>query len=460
MRPIVSNVNAPSYKIAKWLVCEVKKLKKIDSFSVKNFFDFVKKISGLRLNGNEIMISFDVASLFPSVPVEIALQEFKKYLDNLELESEKKTIYFEVAQLCMNQSYFQFREKIYKVERGTNMGNPLSPLISELFMSAFEINLNERGLLPRVWHRYVDDVFAIVDRDDIQKILDILNSQYDSINFTCEPETNGKLPFLDLELQRVSDKIDVGVYHKPTSTMRTITSDSHCPVQHKQAAYHALIHRLCRLPLSAANFKREYEYIKETARVNGYSENMIDKLVKKHSNKVKRSKLTSFFTQNTPSQDKQRVSMSFEPVITNKLKSKFAENRLEIVYKNNGKLQNLLGSTKDKIPVLQKSGIYSIECGDCKRKYWGQTKRNIEIRYKDHISCVRLNHPYKSAVASHILVDGHENINIDSLSLVKQVFNERRLDAYEAFYIQCDDNALNQDRGNVESCLLSLAKNN
>ena len=75
-----------------------------------------------------------------------------------------------------------------------------------------------------------------------------------------------------------------------------------------------------------------------------------DKLVRKHSNKVKRSNLTSFFTQNTPSQDKQRVSMSFEPVITNKLKSKFAEHRLEIVYKNNGKLQNL---TKDKMKCIQ-----------------------------------------------------------------------------------------------------------
>lgn len=267
----------------------------------------------------------------------------KKYLDSLSFDNEKKAVYFEVAQLCMNQSYFQFREKTYKVEHGTNMGNPLSPLISELFMSAFEINLSERGLLPRVWHRYVDDVFAIVHKNDVDKTLEILNNQFSSIRFTCEPEKDGKLPFLDMELQRVRSKIEIGIYHKPTSTLRTITSDSHCTIQHKLAAYHSFIHRLCRLPLSIANFKIEYEHIKRVAKVNGYSEHMVDNLIRKYSKKVRQSNLTTFFTQNA-SQDKQKVSMSFEPVITNKIKQKFKEHNLEIVFKNNNKLQNLLGS--------------------------------------------------------------------------------------------------------------------
>lgn len=150
--------------------------------------------------------------------------------------------------------------------------------------------------------------------------------------------------------------------------------------------------------------------------------------------------------------------MSFVPTITNKLKSKFSEHQLEIVHRSDQKLQNVLGSTKDKIPCLQKSGIYAIKCNDCERKYYGLTKRNIETRFKDHLQCVRLNHPNKSAVAAHILNDGHENINIDCVSLVKQVNDERRLDAYEAFYIQSDDNALNLDRGNIESCLFAQAR--
>lgn len=355
----------------------------------------------------------------------------------------------------MKQSFFQFREKIYQVEFGTNMGNPLSPLIAEVFMANFEMTLKEWGILPRIWHRYVDDIYAVVHMSEVNDILEILNGQFETIKFTCEQENDQKLPFLDLELQRKDNKIEVAVYHKPTTTMRTITSDSHCPIQHKQAAYHSAVHRLCKLPLSISNFKREYEYLKETARVNGYNPDLIDKLTKLHSKKVTRSNLSTFFSLREEEEEYSRVSMRFEPNITNKLKTKYRENGMEIVYRNECKLMNLLGSTKDKTPLLKKSGIYEIECGKCKKKYYGQTKRNIETRVKDHKSYIRLNQPNKSAIASHMIFECKENINIENVKLLQQVNDDRRLDAYEAHYIQCDNNALNLDRGNIESCLFS-----
>lgn len=41
-------------------------------------------------------------------------------------------------------------------------------------MAAFEIKLKKDGLLPRVWHRYVDDVFAIVHKNEIKNDTGIL----------------------------------------------------------------------------------------------------------------------------------------------------------------------------------------------------------------------------------------------------------------------------------------------
>lgn len=64
----------------------------------------------------------------------------------------------EASELCMNQSQFQFRYKFYKLKDGTCMGNQLSCFVANVFMCFFE---NELGnLLPHVWLRYVDDVFA------------------------------------------------------------------------------------------------------------------------------------------------------------------------------------------------------------------------------------------------------------------------------------------------------------
>lgn len=142
MRQIVSSINTPSYKIAKWLVNEFRKLPPFDGFSIKNSFAFVNKIKDGAISDSEVMISFDVSALFPNIPVGEALCELKKHLDKLDLPVEKRDTYFNAAKLCMEQNFFQLRNKFYKVAEGTNMGNPLSPLIADCFMSALENELN------------------------------------------------------------------------------------------------------------------------------------------------------------------------------------------------------------------------------------------------------------------------------------------------------------------------------
>lgn len=75
-------------------------------------------------------------------------------------------------------------------------------------MLVFETELEKHNLLPRLWVRYVDDVFAITKRENVNDINQILNSRSDSIKFTHKIESNYKLTLLDLELHRVDNKID------------------------------------------------------------------------------------------------------------------------------------------------------------------------------------------------------------------------------------------------------------
>lgn len=74
------------------------------------------------------------------------------------------------------------------------------------------------------------------------------------------------------------------------------------------AGFHSAIHRLCKLPLSVANFKKEYDYIKQVAKINGYDCSLVDRLVYKHSEKVRKSNLSSFFTQNDENIELKRVA--------------------------------------------------------------------------------------------------------------------------------------------------------
>jgi len=71
MRTIVSNINAPTYNLAKYLVKVFSSFKKFDCLSVKNNINLIKKLSNIKIIENEILISFDIVALFPSIPIEI-----------------------------------------------------------------------------------------------------------------------------------------------------------------------------------------------------------------------------------------------------------------------------------------------------------------------------------------------------------------------------------------------------
>lgn len=91
MRPIVSNSNAPSYKLAKCFVHIFTNFKCFDSFSIKNNVQLVKKLKIIRFESNNRLISFDVVALFLSFPINLTIHFTKTWLEQLEIEKKKRT---------------------------------------------------------------------------------------------------------------------------------------------------------------------------------------------------------------------------------------------------------------------------------------------------------------------------------------------------------------------------------
>jgi hypothetical protein len=84
------------------------------------------------------LASFDVESLSPGIPVDEALELLKAWLAEQDLSDEERSMYHEMASVCMSQNYFPFDTKFYQKTCGTAMGNALSPFLANLFMSFFE----------------------------------------------------------------------------------------------------------------------------------------------------------------------------------------------------------------------------------------------------------------------------------------------------------------------------------
>nr|VZI48796.1 unnamed protein product [Spirometra erinaceieuropaei] len=72
LRPIVSLIGAPNYKISKWLFHQLHPLTKDSENSIEDSNEFLDNLKGVSVATDEIMVSFDVVSLFTSIPLDLA----------------------------------------------------------------------------------------------------------------------------------------------------------------------------------------------------------------------------------------------------------------------------------------------------------------------------------------------------------------------------------------------------
>ena len=77
MRPIVSAINSPSYKLPKGLTHILTPLAGNTAYTVRNSTAFVERIWELQTTPQDTLVSFDVKNLFTQVPVEAALKRLK-----------------------------------------------------------------------------------------------------------------------------------------------------------------------------------------------------------------------------------------------------------------------------------------------------------------------------------------------------------------------------------------------
>ncbi|XP_055589699.1 uncharacterized protein LOC129741910 [Uranotaenia lowii] len=339
------------------------------------------------------------------------------------------------------------------------MGSKLSPLLAELFMSDFEGDLEKREkLFPRVWWRYVDDIFATVKERYLPQTLELLNSQHSSIKFTVEKEVDGKLPFLDLLISRKDDStVKFGIYRKPTSTDRYITGDSNHFGAQKQAAFHSMAHRLFNIPMENSEFESEKERILLAANLNGYDEKFVYKILRKHERKRFRSNATTFKPEK---EESQRVSLPFHPPLTNGIRKILSNHGLKVAYKSSNTLKDCLVSLKDKVPPEERSGIYEIPCEACPAVYIGQTRRKFKTRIKEHKNAVENNRSNESSVAAHASEFNH-SIDWEKVKFKKCVRKASHLNAWESMYITTSERPLmNEDDAPIISPLFNLANKN
>ena len=127
--------------------------------------------------------------------------------------------------------HFGIGSHIYRQDEGLAMGSPLSSSMVNINLEYFEeMALESISLKPAIWLRYVDDAFILwPHQEDVQILLDHVNSIRPSIQFTMEKESNSTFPILDVRISRTEQGFETSVYLKPAFTGQYLNFNSHHP---------------------------------------------------------------------------------------------------------------------------------------------------------------------------------------------------------------------------------------
>ena len=144
------------------------------------------------------------------------------------------------------EGFFTFNDKLYKQIDGMAMGSPLDPTIANFFLGNPENSVFEHSSPshPKIYFRYVDDVFAVLDDNPaVDSFLNILNNFQNNIKFTVEKST-ASIHFLDVDVKVNNDgTFETCVWRKPTHTGLFLNFDAACPVKSKSGLILCMLHR-------------------------------------------------------------------------------------------------------------------------------------------------------------------------------------------------------------------------
>jgi len=215
-------IGSPAHELEKYVSLKLKPLAGNTDFLIENSNDFVKFIKNEKVDPSDILVSFDMVSLFTKILLDEAIHVVKE-VDDPEIEK--------LAEVFLHSTFFSFQWDYYEQISRVAMGSPLSPIVVNLYMEYFEKKAIESDPLnPAWWKRFVDDtnIKWTHGKVELDRFFNHLNSISSEIKFTMELEENNCIPFLDVLITRKGyGALGHIFFRKKTHTKSYLHADSY-----------------------------------------------------------------------------------------------------------------------------------------------------------------------------------------------------------------------------------------
>jgi hypothetical protein len=460
-RPIVDFNPSPLKNLSQFLNSQLSPMSGKLNSHIKNSAELKEQIMMTKLTQEEELVSFDVVSLYSSIPYDVALRVCASYVGSepdFESKSKMKISHFmDLLDFCLKNTYFIYDGEFYLQIKGLPMGAAISVTVANLVMETLEseIFMKNPDLHVRFFKRYIDDILCALLKRLIEVLLHALNSWHKDIQFTVEKQVDNMIPYLDTQISKLDGgKLGFTVYRKPTHTGRYLEYFSANPTAHKKSVVSSLFHRAATLCDNQALYETEKSIILRDLLQMGYPKDFV--LRAERDVIKKRSELTTRLdrTSETVESKDRRVCLPYVRKWSENIGRICKTFSLDLTHRPINKMRFQWGNHKTYLPIHRlTNAIYLIKCNDCELVYVGETN-NAMRRLKEHETDYRLKRIENSALADHSCAFGHSP-DFDSHSVLANdgFYLTRKLS--ESFFIQDMENTLNKHPGSLPPIYLT-----
>ena len=398
LRPILSAVNTPTYKLSKFLVKILEPFTK-NRYTPKDSFAFADDIC--KQDSSLYMGSLDADALFTNIPLKetIDICVDLLYRDNQVVNNLSKEDFKWLLITATQESFILFDGEYYKQLDGVVMGSPLGPTLANIFLSYHEQNWLDTcpaEYKPVYYARYVDDICVLFRKSEhLIQFKRFMNEQHPNMHFTSEVEENNVLPFLDINIIRDGDRFVTSVYRKKTFSGVYTNYNSFLPDIYKFNLVSTLLYRAYRISSSWVLIHQEILKLKSVMQKNGYPIHIIDKIINRFLMKQCSSKVAE---QPRSKKKTLQIILPFLGLVSRRLektlKAVVEHNapgiKVVVIYRAASRLSSLF-KFKDSVPsYLWSRVVYKYSCGGCNSTYIGKTKRHTKRRFSEHLGISHL----------------------------------------------------------------------
>lgn len=114
LRPIVSIVNSQAAKLSKYMDGILKNIIH-NNYDVRNSREMKNRLTNISIGPNNVLVSFDVVSLFPSIPIDTVFNILKAKWQLIEEHTTMpRRLFFDILRFVLiDSTYFDFDGHIY-----------------------------------------------------------------------------------------------------------------------------------------------------------------------------------------------------------------------------------------------------------------------------------------------------------------------------------------------------------